>query len=508
MAEIDFADGFDVQEPLAWGLTPAQLGAVVSGAMLAYLDLRSPLPRLIAIPLAVVVALAGLTAALARCEGRTLICWVGTAARFWTRPRRGLLTIVDGSGRPCPGDARMAPTAEGTGSATPRATPRAWTATPAAELGVFGPGSRLPLVLLPEPLLRAGGDEADARSSPGGDRGAETVGCVDPATAVGRGSGSLTALHLADAGLLEAPAWPAATPAGGPGDPPGWGVPRDPVPAPGKPLRTARRLTFFSLGGGTGKTTLAVEVAGLLADQGRRRAGRGAATLPRVALVDLDLTSPRAGLRLGVPAPTDWDLAEADLVGPAVGRLLAVHGSGLQVMAGPACLLPTGSTDRPEVVRRLAAAVAELEERGCDIIVLDVAGDLSALTRWALEGAQDIFVVVTPTAGGIQDAYRSTQALRRLGLRHRLRYVVNRHRAEPLIAEAMDDLGGVVVAQVPDDPALVLAEMEHRLVGLEARGRTAAALRALAGTVDARVAARGRSQRPPHLPGIVRRRDG
>jgi MinD-like ATPase involved in chromosome partitioning or flagellar assembly len=177
-------------------------------------------------------------------------------------------------------------------------------------------------------------------------------------------------------------------------------------------------------------------------------------------------------------------------------------------MPGPACLLPSGSTDRPDVVQRLAAAVAELEARGCDTIVLDVAGDLSALTRWALEGAQDIFVVLTPTAGGVQDAYRSTEALRRLDLRHRLRYVVNRHRAEPLIAEAMGDLGGVVIAEIPDDPALELAEMEHRLVGLDPRGRTAAALRALAGTVDARVAALRRTQRPPLLPSILRRRGG
>ncbi len=125
MAEIDFADGFDVPEPLAWGLTPAQLGVVVTGAVLAYLALRSPLPRLAAVPMAVAAAMAGLTAALARYEGRTLISWAPAAARFWTRPRRGLLTIVDGSGRPCRSDARTALLAGVTGSGTaPRETRR------------------------------------------------------------------------------------------------------------------------------------------------------------------------------------------------------------------------------------------------------------------------------------------------------------------------------------------------------------------------------------------------
>ena len=42
VAEIDFADGFDVPEPLAWGLTPGQLGTVLIGAVLAYLAIHSP----------------------------------------------------------------------------------------------------------------------------------------------------------------------------------------------------------------------------------------------------------------------------------------------------------------------------------------------------------------------------------------------------------------------------------------------------------------------------------
>ena len=337
MAEIDFADGFDVPEPLAWGLTPAQLAVVVAGTVLAYLDLRSPLPRVAAVPLAMAAVTAGVSAALARWEGRTLISWAAAAARFWTGPRRGLLTIVDGSGSPFRSDAEMAPLAQATGSAEPRQTPRLWTASSAAEAGVCEQGARLPLVLLPEPVLSVGGGETAALSPVGGDRVVATLAGEGPRSAAARRSAAPPALHIADVGVVEASAWPAAASAS---SPPRWGAPRDPVPAPGTSLRTARRLTFFSLGGGTGKTTLAVEVASLLADRGWCRAGRGAAVPPRVALVDLDLTSPRVGLRLGVPAPTNWDLAEADLAGPAVGRLLAVHESGLQVMPGPASLPP------------------------------------------------------------------------------------------------------------------------------------------------------------------------
>jgi MinD-like ATPase involved in chromosome partitioning or flagellar assembly len=275
-------------------------------------------------------------------------------------------------------------------------------------------------------------------------------------------------------------------------------------PAP----RVTRRLTFFSLSGGSGRTTLAVEVAGLLAGQSGRGNAWGMLVPPRVALVDLDLTSPRAAIRLGVPAPTEWGLEEAGPVEPEVTRLLSVHRSGLLLLPGPARLLPAGCSDRTDVVHRLSAAVDDLERRGCDTIVLDVAGDLSALTQWALRSAHDIFVVVTPTAGGVHDAYRSTEALRRLGLRRQLRYVVNRAGGAPTLDEAMLDLGGAVVAEIPDDPDLERAEMDQRLVGLEGRGATAAALRALAATVDARFLASRNSAPAPASRRLLRHRAG
>lgn len=463
MAEIDFADGFDAPEPLAWGLTPIQLGTVAAGAVLAYLALHSPLPRLVAVPLALLAASAGLTLALARREGRTLISWAAAAARYWTRPRRGLL-VVQALDPPGPEGARgstrrqLPPIVDGERPLRPYPSPLGW-----ASGGEVETSRRVPLVLLPEPLSPVG--EREPEAVPGGNR-------------------PLTILGVADAALLDVPApAPGAAPASETGSSSGLGrVAMGPAPAP----RVTRRLTFFSLSGGSGRTTLAVEVAGLLAGQSGRGNAWGMLVPPRVALVDLDLTSPRTAIRLGVPAPTEWGLDEAGPVEAEVTRLLSVHRSGLLLLPGPARLLPAGCSDRADVVHRLSAAVDDLERRGCDTIVLDVAGDLSALTRWALQSAHDIFVVVTPTAGGVHDAYRSTEALRRLGLRRQLRYVVNRAGGAPALDEAMLDLGGAVVAEIPDDPDLERAETDHRLVGLEGRGATSAALRALAATVDAR----------------------
>jgi MinD-like ATPase involved in chromosome partitioning or flagellar assembly len=488
VAEIDFADGFDTPEPLAWGLTPVQLGTVAAGAVLAYLALHSPLPRVVAVPLAVAAASAGLTLALARRDGRALISWAAAAARFWTRPRHGLLVMVQA---PDPPDPAGTPAAARWRD-TPILDPEDHVAPSPARLRCE-PGNdvessrRVPLVLLPEPL------------TPSGEREPEAV----PAA-----KRPLPILSVADAALLEVPARGlgagAASGTGSSSDAdPGWGG-TGPPPAP----RVTRRLTFFSLSGGSGRTTLAVEVAGLLAGQSDRGNAWGMLVPPRVALVDLDLTSPRAAIRLGVPAPTEWGLEEAGPVEPEVTRLLSVHRSGLLLLPGPARLLPAGCSDRAEVVHRLSAAVDDLERRGCDTIVLDVAGDLSALTQWALRSAHDIFVVVTPTAGGVHDAYRSTEALRRLGLRRQLRYVVNRAGGASTLDEAMLDLGGAVVAEIPDDPDLERAEMDHRLIGLEGRGATAAALRALAATVDARFLASRNPALAPASRRLLRHRAG
>ena len=465
MAEIDFADGFDVPEPLAWGLTPGQLGTVVAGAVLAYLGLRSPLPRVAAIPLALLACGGGLVLALVRHEGRALVAWAGAATRFWARPRRGLL-IVEESREGLAGTPRDVGADESSASSPDRpGLGTHWSAPRERRSGELEAPRRLPLVLLPTPPL-----------------------------------------EVADAPVLEAP-----TRAPGP-------LPASAARAPSRsgawsgetaafpPVRAARRITFFSLCGGTGRTTLAVETAGLLAAPTIGRGPWERPREPRVALVDLDLLCPGAGLRLGIPSTTDWGLLETEAAETSVGRLLAIHSSGVHVLPGPSWVPEASGGDPDGLIRRVEAAVSELERRGCETIVVDVRSDLGPLSRWALGKAHDIFVVLNPTAGGVHDAYRTTAALRRMGVGRKLRYVVNRGRAEPVFTEALLDLGATVVAEIPEDPALERAESEHRLVARESSGPTAAALRALAATLDPLLLASSQRRGQPGGRRIFRRR--
>ncbi len=98
--------------------------------------------------------------------------------------------------------------------------------------------------------------------------------------------------------------------------------------------------------------------------------------------------------------------------------------------------------------------------------------------------------MVTPTAGGVLDAYRSTAALRRLGLRERIRYVVNRSRGDHDLAETMTDLGGRIEAEVPEDEVFAWAESRHRPAALAGAGPAAAALERLAASIAASAALR------------------
>ncbi len=219
----------------------------------------------------------------------------------------------------------------------------------------------------------------------------------------------------------------------------------------------ARRIVFFSLRGGTGRTMLAVELAALLA--GSR--GSRAAPARRVALLDLDARGAGAGVRLGVLGTrTVLDYA---LAPPDERRLIdftVAHASGARLLLGPA----RAAGEWPLTGALAREMLRELDLEGFDVVITDVAPQLSQLACAVLTAADDVLVVVTPTPSGVHDAYRTTEALRRIGLRHQLRYVVNRVRPGNDVSEAMQDLNGQVIAEIPDDAAVVDAEHHHALV--------------------------------------------
>jgi MinD-like ATPase involved in chromosome partitioning or flagellar assembly len=405
MDQIEFADGFDRPDTLAFGLGAGQLAVVMAGALAAYSLVRSPLPAVISDPVAAVLATAAAGLGWLRVAGRPALDWAVFAGLYWMRPRRGTTRweVRTAEGHPAGG-------------------------LDAAEVAVVG-GARRP----------AAGHVAD-----------------DPKGVVPR------------AAILELFGTRTPWPVGEPNSPPAI----RPMSRPDG----ARRVTFFSLRGGTGRSTLATELTCLLAaSQSQEHPA------PKVALVDLDLRSPSIAVRLGAPERTLLDYALAPPDDRCVVDFMVTHASGARILLGPQRAVHPEWPVTPALLRE---ALRELDMEGFDIVVLDVSTELSPLTTTAICTCDEVFIVVVPTAGGVQDAYRSTEALRRLGLRHQLRYIVNRSRPGTDLSEPMADLGGQLIGDIPDDEAVITAENAHRLIGQDESGPAAIALRRLARRVS------------------------
>ena len=89
MDQIEFADGFDRPDTIAFGLGAGQLAVVMVGALAAYSLVRSPLPPAIADPVAAVLAVGAAGLGWLRVAGRPALDWAVFAGLFWMRPRRG-----------------------------------------------------------------------------------------------------------------------------------------------------------------------------------------------------------------------------------------------------------------------------------------------------------------------------------------------------------------------------------------------------------------------------------
>jgi len=491
---VHFTDGFDRPDTIAFGLDAPRLVTVVVAALSGYAVMQAPLPFALRVVVAVLLLLVGATLGWARYAGRPLLAWAWLALRFTLSPRSGGGVVL------AAGDGRV---------------PEQGAALPAAQVPVVVPAAVVPVAdadAKPELPPWARWLEPDEHETP--------AVVVPPAAAAPPELPPDTVESPRSAPLVVVMDEPPADPcdeidAGTVIDLPQMAPPTPVVhlSAPVQDHSTAldnadipvfvgapRRVTFFSLKGGSGRTTLATEVACVLAARGRHRRPDGTVRPLDVALLDLDLRSASVAVRLGIAQPTLGDYLARGADPAHLDACMVRHSSGLRVLLGPP--KPVASGPAALEPARVAEIVHRLERDGAHFVIIDVAADLGAVTTWVLSAVHDIFVVITPTAGGVQDAYRSTEALRRLGLGHKLRYVVNRGRGEPDLDEVMGDLGGRIAAVIPYDPAVEDAENHHRQAALDGSGPAGAALHDLAALLYPSLAPAGRRARA----GFLRRR--
>jgi MinD-like ATPase involved in chromosome partitioning or flagellar assembly len=243
-------------------------------------------------------------------------------------------------------------------------------------------------------------------------------------------------------------------------------------------------ITFFSTKGGTGRTTLATEVACLLAIKGYYRESVSASPQPlRVALIDFDLASANVSARLGLAQPTVLDyVCDSSLQTPDPRDFVVRHSSGVDVLLGPAKCL---AGDRADLlgVAQAAHILSSFKAAGYHYLIVDTASSLGDLETYLLEAATHIYCVVTPTAASIQSLYRGVEALRRLGVAGKLHYVANKMRDGVKLDEVLGDLNGSLAASVPYDAAFDMAENRHQPLALQRAAAPVDSLTQLAASI-------------------------
>jgi len=176
----------------------------------------------------------------------------------------------------------------------------------------------------------------------------------------------------------------------------------------------SRVVSVFSAKGGTGKTTVAVNLASSLALSGRK-----------AAIIDLNLDCACVTLFLDIQAKdTVAELSQerGTLTMEALRAYTVQHYSGLAVLAGP------NSPEDGEFVqpRSIEAAVAVMRPF-FDCIVIDLPSNFEEHTLTAIENSDVVLVVLQPDIASVKAAHTAMTILNSLRMGEKAKFVFNKN---------------------------------------------------------------------------------
>ncbi len=211
----------------------------------------------------------------------------------------------------------------------------------------------------------------------------------------------------------------------------------------------ARIITVFAGKGGVGKSTIATNLAAVLADGGHRR----------VCLVDLDLQFGDVGILLQL-APertiTDATPMAGRLDAAALQSLITAYRPGLDTL-----LAPAGPADGDHVTRDLVREVLTVARLAYDVIVIDTAPYVSDQLLAALDVTDRFVLVMTPDLPTLKSTRLTLDMFELLEYPHERRLtVLNRADSDvglsaPEIEKALGSSMSVLVPSSRDVPLSV-----------------------------------------------------
>ncbi len=178
--------------------------------------------------------------------------------------------------------------------------------------------------------------------------------------------------------------------------------------------RRGQLVAVFNPKGGVGKTTIALNLAAVLAARGQR-----------VLMIDADTVTGHVDISLGMEGvPTVVDAWRDELEGgPAIPflELASAHPCGLRVLPLTASPIHTDVLQPERVAQALVQA-----RRGVDFVIADLHPSYSPLNRAVFDKADRIVVPLTPDLPAIRATVKLRDVADELGMRDRLSLVVNR----------------------------------------------------------------------------------
>ncbi len=185
-------------------------------------------------------------------------------------------------------------------------------------------------------------------------------------------------------------------------------------------------VAVFGSKGGVGKTTVAVNMAAVLAGRGNR-----------TALLDFDLQFGDASIFLDLE--NKQGISELVQEGPITRELirsyLLLHKTGLSLLS---------SSDRPEYAEMVQSGHGESViagiARGYDFVFIDLPTQMNDLSLIALEKAYIILHVINPDISTLRNAKKTLELMKALKLDHKIRVVLNKENSSTITAKEIAEL--------------------------------------------------------------------